>query len=385
MKSVLDDILRKGIARGAAPGVSAIVVNREGVLYEGAFGEREQAGAAMTTDTVGKIFSMTKALTAAAAMQLVERGQLALDAPAADVCAAIGEARVLTGFDDSGRPITRAPATAVTLRHLLTHTSGFSYHMWDEACNRWLEATGAASIASQKKEALRQPLMFDPGSEWRYGIGIDWAGQMVEAVTGMSLGAYFDTHLTGPLGMSDTHFDYSDAMFERAATLHMRLPDGSFSPIPLEQRDEREFDEGGGGLKGTMSDYGRFIRMMLNGGELDGTRVLTAETVKAMSTNQIGDLRVKAMHSCVPGISNDGEFFPGEPKSWGLSFQINERRGFTGRPAGTLMWAGLANSFYWIDPVTGVGGAYLSQILPFADTASTALFFELESAVYAEL
>lgn len=385
MERVLDDVLRNGIARGAAPGVTAIVVNREGVLYEGAFGERELHGAAMTTDTVGKIFSMTKALTAAAAMQLVERGQLSLDAPAANVCAAIGEAKVLTGFDDNGDPITRAPATAVTLRQLLTHTSGYSYHMWDEACSRWLEATGSASIASQKKDALLQPLMFDPGTEWRYGIGIDWAGQLVEAVSGMSLGAYFDAQLTGPLGMADTHFDYSDSMFARAASMHARLPDGSFAPIPLEQHDQREFDEGGGGLKGTMRDYGRFIRMILNGGELDGERILKPETVKAMSTNQIGDLRVKAMRSCVPTISNDGEFFPGDPKSWGLSFQINERSGFTGRPAGTLMWAGLANSFYWIDPVNGVGGAYLSQILPFADAASTALFFELESAVYAEL
>ena len=386
MKQRLDTILQNGVNQGAAPGVTAIVVNREGIVYEGGFGERELGkGTAMTVDTVGKIFSMTKALTAAAAKQLVEKGLLELDAPAGIVCPKIGEARVLDGFDDNGEPVTRAPATAVTLRQLLTHTSGYSYHMWDEACTRWLEKTGSPSIASQLKAALLQPLMFDPGTQWRYGIGIDWAGQMVEAASGQSLGSYFDTHLTGPLGMSDTHFDYTDSMFARAASLHIRSPDGSLTPTPLEQKDQREFDEGGGGLKGTMRDYGKFIRMILNDGELSGTRVLESDTVAEMCSNQIGGLRVKPMRSCAPAITNDGEFFPGEPKSWGLSFQINETPGFTGRPVGTLMWAGLANSYYWIDRQNGIGGAYLSQILPFADKASSELFFEMESAVYETL
>lgn len=386
MKEQLDSVLNHGVAQGAAPGVTAIVVDREGIRYEGGFGERQLgSGVAMTTDTVGKIFSMTKALTTTAAMQLVERSELSLDAPAGDVCADIGAAQVLTGFDDNGEPVTRAPSTAVTLRHLLTHTSGYSYHMWDKACTRWLETTGTPNITSQQKAALLQPLMFDPGTQWRYGIGIDWVGQMVEAVSGMSLGDYFDAYLCGPMGMSDTHFDYNDSMFERAAHLHARLPDGSLAPLPLEQTDQREFDEGGGGLKGTMRDYGRFIRMLLNKGELDGTRILTADTVSQMCRNQIGELRVQAMHSCAPNMSNDGEFFPGDPKSWGLGFQINEVPGFTGRPPGTLMWAGLANSYYWIDPLTGIGGAYLSQILPFADAASSALFFEFESAVYQAL
>ncbi|MFT4872790.1 serine hydrolase domain-containing protein [Congregibacter sp.] len=386
MKDQLDSILEAGIARGAAPGVTAIVVDREGVRYEGGFGERQLgSGIAMTTDTVGKIFSMTKALTAAAAMQLVERGQLSLDAPAGDLCAEIRTAQVLEGFDDNGEPVTRAPATAVTLRHLLTHTSGYSYHMWDEACSRWLEATGSPNISSQQRAALLQPLMFDPGTQWRYGIGIDWAGQMVEAASGMRLGDYFDSHLCGPMGMVDTHFDYNDSMFARAAHLHARIPDGSLVPLPLEQADQREFDEGGGGLRGTMRDYGKFIRMILNKGVLDGSRILRAETVAEMCSNQIGPLRVQTMHSCAPSLSNDGEFFPGDPKSWGLSFQINEVAGFTGRPAGTLMWAGLANSYYWIDPVNGIGGAYLSQILPFADEASSALFFEMETAVYQTL
>lgn len=383
MKEALDNILRAGVERGDVPGVNVLVVDREGVRYEGGFGERALAsGEPMSTDTVSKIFSMTKAVTAAAAMQLVERGALSLDDPAGNVCKAIADVEVLTGFDQNGRPVTRPPARPVTLRHLLTHTSGYSYDIWDADCGQWYEATGTPTMATQKKTALMQPLMFDPGTRWRYGIGIDWAGQMVEAVSGLRLGDYFREHLTGPLGMESTAFDYAPEMAERAATLHARTPAGTLTPLPLSTTDAREFDGGGDGLKGTIGDYGRFIRMLLNDGKLDGARVLAADTVAQMCRNQIGDLRVEAMRSRVPAVSNDGEFFPGEEKSWGLSFQINEVPGFTGRPAGTLMWAGLANSYYWIDRENGIGGAFISQILPFADTRAMALYFEMESKVY---
>ncbi|MDP5052787.1 MAG: beta-lactamase family protein [Congregibacter sp.] len=379
----LNTVLEQGVARGAVPGVTAIVVDRHATVYQAGFGLREQGSdVAMTADTVGKIFSMTKALTAAAAMQLVEQDKLFLDTPAFEICPDIGKARVLTGFDEGGEPLTRPPAIPVTLRHLLTHTAGFSYNIWDKELGRWHAATSTPTMASQQKAALHQPLMFDPGTQWRYGIGIDWVGQMIEAVTGMRLGEYFDACLCGPMGMIDTHFDYTPSMFARAAHLHARMPDGSLAPLPLEASEQREFDGGGDGLKGTMGDYGRFIRMLLNDGELDGVRILKADTVTSMVSNHIGPLRVQAMRSCVPAISNDGEFFPGESKSWGLSFQINETPGFTGRPAGTLMWAGLANSYFWIDRVNGIGGAFLSQILPFADPASSELFFEFESAVY---
>jgi methyl acetate hydrolase len=154
------------------------------------------------------------------------------------------------------------------------------------------------------------------------------------------------------------------------------------APIEIPPPENPEFEMGGGGLHGTVGDYGRFIRMILNDGELDGTRVLKAETVAMMAQNQMGALRVQKLTTTAPQFSNDAEFFPGDPKSWGLTFQINEVPAATGRPAGTLMWAGLANSFFWIDRQNGVGGAYLSQILPFADKPSTDLFFEVETAAY---
>lgn len=382
MKAELDSVLAAGIERGAAPGVTAVVVDRDDVRYEGGFGNRVEGGAQMSFDTVGAIFSMTKALTGAAAMQLVEQGKIDLDTPASTICEELGAIEVLTGFDSEGQPITRPPASPITMRNLLTHTSGFVYDVWNANQTRWLEATGNPNIFTQEMAALRTPLAFDPGTKWEYGIGMDWAGQMVERVSGLTLGEYFAEHLTGPLGMADTAFTHTPAMLERAAAIHGRMPDGSLAPIELPAAENPEFEMGGGGLQGTMGDYGRFIRMMLNDGELDGTRVLAADTVMQMASNQMGDIRVQPVKTCNPQFSNDFETFPGDPKSWGFSFQINEVPGHTGRPAGTLMWAGLANSFFWIDRQHGIGGAYLSQIIPFADAASMDLFFDFERAVY---
>ena len=383
MKKTLDNVLAEGTKAGAAPGAVAIVVNRDEVLWEGAAGERAAgSGTKMTTDTVGAIFSMTKAITGAAAMQLVEQGKIDLDAPAGDIIPWLHEVQVLDGFDDVGKPVLRAPKSPVTLRNLLTHTSGFTYELWNANEARWKEATGALSLFTLENKSLQTPLAFDPGTRWEYGIGIDWAGKMVEAVSGMTLGEYFAKNITGPLGMSDTAFSHTPSMLERAASVHARQPDGSLQTMDLPPPENPEFEMGGGGLHGTMSDYGKFIRMILNDGELDGVRVLKAETVATMCENHIGDLRVQNLKTVAPPFTNDAEFFPGQPKSWGLTFQINETAADTGRPAGTLMWAGLANSFYWIDRTNGIGGAYLSQILPFADEKSMGLFFDIEKSVY---
>lgn len=288
MKSGLDDVLAAGIQAGAAPGAVAIVVNRDGVLWQGAAGERAAgSGVEMTTDTVGAIFSMTKAITGAAAMQLVEQGKLDLDAPAGKVCPWLREVQVLDGFADSGAPRLRAPRSPVTLRNLLTHTSGFTYELWNANEARWKETTGALSLFTLENKALQTPLAFDPGTRWEYGTGIDWAGKMVEAVSGMTLGEYFAKFLTGPLGMSDTAFAHSPSMLERASAVHARLPDGSLQTMELPPPENPEFEMGGGGLHGTMSDYGKFIRMILNDGELDGVRVLKPETVATMCENHI--------------------------------------------------------------------------------------------------
>jgi len=384
MQAAIDSVLEAGVARGAVPGVVATVVDANGVLYEGSAGERSiGSGVAMTADTVGAIFSMTKAVTGTAAMQLVEQGRIDLDAPASVVCEELADPVVLEGFDGDGQPITRPAASEPTLRQLLTHTSGCVYEIWDAEMAKWYEATGTPSLFSREKAALRAPLAFDPGTRWEYGIGIDWAGQMIERISEMTLAEYFDEHVTGPLGMHETAYVHSPAMLERAAAMHARMPDGSLAPIDLPPPENPEFDMGGAGLHATMGDYGRFMRMILNGGELDGMRVLAEETVDQMCTNQMGPLRVVELVSVMPQFSNNAEMFPGEAKSWGLTFQIHEEPGNTGRPPGTLSWAGLANSYFWIDRTNGVAGAYMSQILPFADPDSIGLYYEVERAVYA--
>ena len=384
MRKKIDGLLTEAVSDGAVPGVVAGVTNADAELYLGGFGERVLgAGEEMTPDTVGWIASMTKAITGAAAMQLVEQGRLDLDAPASEVVPQLADAAVLEGFGDDGKPRTRAPRRAITLRHLLTHTSGFSYEIWSGAIVRYQEATGTPGIITCENAALTTPLLFDPGDGWDYGINIDWAGKMVETVSGRTLGQYLREHFFEPLGMNDTAFRITDSMRARLAKIHQRGEDGSLEPqMELEIPQEPEFEMGGGGLYGTVGDYLRFIRMILNRGRANGERVLRPETVDMMSRNQMGEIRVCELKTAIPPLSNDAEFFPGTPKSWGLSFMINDEEAPTGRSAGSLGWAGLANSFFWIDPTKGIGGAYLTQVLPFIDEKAFPLYIAFESAAY---
>jgi methyl acetate hydrolase len=387
LKQNLDSLLGRAAEAGDVPGVVAMVTDRERTLYEGAFGKRALGEEApMTTDSVVWIASMSKALTGAAAMQLVEQGRLDLDAPASRYAPRIGEARVLEGFDAAGKPLLRAPKRPITLRHLLTHTAGYGYEFWSADIGRYLEATGTPGIISCTEAALSSPLLFDPGERWMYGIGIDWAGRMVEQVSGLRRGEYLERNLFEPLGMRDTAFRITPSMRSRLAKIHQRNDDDSLTAGELEIEQSPENEMGGGGLYGTAGDYLRFVRMILNDGRGDdGRRVLKAETVQQMSRNAMGETRVTMLTSAAPPLTNDAEFFPGLEKSWGLTFQVNEQKAPTGRPAGGLMWAGLANTFYWIDRESGLGGVYLSQILPFADKKSLPLFYEVESAVYHSL
>ena len=383
LRDQIDSLLSDAAASGDVPGVVATATDRNGTLYEGGFGLRVLGGAApMTPDTVVWIASMTKALTATGAMQLVERGKLALDDPASAVVPALGDVAVLDGFDADGRPRTRAPRRPITLRHLLTHTAGFSYEIWSEPIQRCQAALGLPGIITCENAALRTPLLFDPGERWEYGINLDWVGKMVEAVSGQKLGTYLSENVRGPLGMRDTAFRITPAMRRRLAKIHQRGEDGKLSPTDIELPQEPEFEMGGGGLHGTAPDYLRFVRMILNRGRAGDAQVLRPETVDLMSRNAMGDARVTLLRTAAPALSNDAEFFPGMAKSWGLSFMINNEAAPTGRSAGSLAWAGLANTYYWIDPVRGVGGVYATQVLPFADRKAVSLFFEFEKAIY---
>jgi CubicO group peptidase (beta-lactamase class C family) len=383
LSSSADALLQQGVADGAAAGVVAAATTASDTIYEAGFGERVLGeGTAMSPDTVGWIASMTKAITGTAAMQLVEQGKLDLDAPAGTVIPHLAEVEVLKGFDGRGQPVTRPANTPITLRHLLTHTSGFVYEIWDADILRFQEATDTPQVTTCKDAALMTPLEFDPGERWEYGIGIDWAGKMVEAVSGKRLGEYMKANIFEPLGMSSTAFKITPDMNARLCKIHGRGEDGALAPMDLVLEQEPEFEMGGGGLYSTVGDYLKFVRMILNKGKANGNQVLKPETVETMSVNQMGDCRVGLLKTAMPPYSNDAEFFPGLEKTWGLTFMINEEEAPTGRSPGSLGWAGLANSFYWIDPAKGIGGVYMTQVLPFADVKSLPLYLDFETAVY---
>jgi len=385
MHSILraDNLFRRAIDTGELVGIAALAIQKDRILYEGAFGKRVLGQVApMSLDTVVWLASMTKPLTSVGALQLVERGALDLDSPLQHKLPALGSAQVLDGFDAKGQPITRPPKRSISLRHLLTHTAGFGYEYWSDAIQKFRKARQLPGIASCQSAALQAPLLFDPGERWEYGISIDWVGQVIEAVTGQGLGSYLTDNVLAPLGMNDTAFRINDSMRERLARIHQRADDGTLVPTGIEVPQHPEFEAGGGGLYGTALDYLKFVRMILHRGKLDGRRVLNEQTVDWMTQNQIGELRTTVMRTVMPLISNDFEFFPGTEKHFGFGFQINAQPAPTGLPAGSLMWLGLANTYFWIDPIQQIGGIFLTQVLPLADAKALHLFLDFQRFVY---
>ena len=365
------------------PASSRTAATDKGVFYEGAFGTRDLAkGPAMTPDTIFRIASMTKAVTSVAAMQLVEQGKLQLEQPIGDVLPELSAPQVLEGFDDAGAPRLRPAKRPITLRHLLTHTAGFGYETWDADLVRYVNASGTPPTSTGKLASLRLPLVFDPGERWEYGINMDWAGRAVEAVSGQPLEVYFREHIFAPLGISDTSYAASSAQQSRLVTIHQRKPDESLEPVAAPNPPWREFWSGGGGLNSTGHDYLVFLQMLLGQGRINGTQLLRPETVALMGRNQIGDINAGILKTAKPQLSNDVDFFPGIPCKWGLGYMINTQPGPNGRSANSLTWAGIYNTYYWIDPQKHVAGVIMTQILPFADHKAVKLYGEFENAVY---
>ncbi len=382
----IDRVLRDKTEAGEIPGVVAMAATGKEVIYQGAFGRRDLSkDAAMTLDSVFWIASMTKAITAAAAMQLVEQGRLSLEAPIGKLLPDLAAPQVLEGFDAKGEPMLRPARNAITLRHLLTHTAGYCYNTWNGDMRSYMERTGLPAVRTGRIAALQAPLVSDPGTRWEYGINIDFVGRAVEAVSGLRLDAYLREHLFTPLGMSDTGYRIGASQRARLVGMHARGADGSLSPVPFETEQNPEFHMGGGGLYSTAGDYIRFTRMILNKGNGGGNQVLRPETVKMMGQNHIGELNVTKMVSAMPSASNDGDFYPGIDKKWGLSFLINTAKTPEGRSAGSLAWAGLANCYFWIDPARDVTGVILMQLFPFVDGKCMDAFAAFERGVYAAL
>ncbi|MDA9399594.1 serine hydrolase domain-containing protein [Bradyrhizobium sp. CCBAU 45389] len=386
-KASADAILHETVTTGqGVPGVVAMVTDRTGNIYEGALGKRRtDQSAPMTTDSSFAIFSTTKAITGTAALQLIEEGKLDLDAPARKYAPDIGKLQVIDGFDAKGQPRLRAPKRDVTTRMLLLHTGGFGYDFFNENYLRLATDHRQPSVITSSKAAIMTPLLFDPGSKWEYGTNIDWVGQVVEGITGKRLGEVFTDRIFKPLGMANTTFEINDAVRSKLAGVHARNADGSLTPMDFELPANPEVHMGGHGLYSTVGDYMRFIRMWLNDGNGPHGRVLKPETVAMAEKNQLGDLKVTALPGVIKSLSNDAEFFPGLSKSWAFTFMVNDEKAPTGRPAGALGWAGLANLFYWIDRQNGFGGYWATQILPFADVASFTGYMRFETAFYDSL
>ena len=368
------------------PGVVAMATDRQRNIYEGAAGKRRlDRDADMTTDTVFAIFSTTKAITGTAALQLVDEGKLDLDAPARTYVPDIGKLQVIEGFGDDGEPRLRAPRRDITTRMLLLHTAGLGYDFFNASYKRLADEKGQPSVITASKAALMTPLLFDPGERWEYGSNLDWCGQVIEAITGHRLGDVFRTRIFEPLGMRDTTFELTDALRRRVANVHARNADASLAPMDFELPAAPEVHMGGHGLYGTVGDYMRFIRMWLNDGNGEHGRVLKPETVRMAAKNHLGDMKVTMLPGAIAALSNDAEFFPGLSKSWALTFMVNDEPAPTGRPAGALGWAGLANLFYWIDRQNGFGGFWATQILPFGDPVSFTGYIDFETAFYRSL
>lgn len=388
IKSRCDAILnRLSTGEGRVPGVVAMVTDRDGTVYSGSAGERRIGGAPMTEDTVFAIFSTTKAIAGTTALQCVEEGLLDLDAPAKDYAPAIGKLQVIEGFDADGSPRLRAPKTDVTTRQLLLHTGGLGYDFFNETYKRLAEDHGQPSVVTGSRASIETPLLFDPGTKWEYGANIDWVGQVVEGVRGKRLGEVMRERVFDPLGMQDIAFTRTPEMKTRTATIHARGADGGLAPMDdFALPDDPEVHMGGHGLYASVPEYMKFIRMWLNDGNGPHGRVLRPETVDwAVQGALVPPQKVVMLPGVIPSLSNDAEFFPGQAKDWSYTFMVNSEEAPTGRPAGSIGWAGLANSYYWIDRKNGVGGYWATQILPFADAVSFTGYMELESAVYASL
>lgn len=371
----LDAILEEAVASGRIPAVVGMVASADQTLYAGAFGladvEREVP---VRLDSLFRIASMTKPITSTAVMQLVERGALRLDAPMSDYLVAFESAPILLGVDDSGAGQHSQARYTPTLSELLTHTSGFGYSVW----NQLLFATTDFSKFSPTYYQ-QQPLIFEPGAAWAYGTSTDWAGAIVEEQSGMSLEAYFAEKILRPLAMEDTAYNVDTGKQARVVTRHQRAPDGRLTELPNDDLSLSSAFSGGGGLKSTAGDYVRFMQMFL---DQSSDNVVSAATRAAMSQNQTGSVTVVEMQTAMPNLSNDFAMHPNSESVFGYGFEINLQDLPGRRRAGSLAWAGLYNTYFWIDPESGLCGVLLAQLTPFFDAEVVETFQNFERAAY---
>jgi methyl acetate hydrolase len=384
MMRELYDVIQTAVERQDVPFAVAMVGDRGGVRWSGSAGEA-RPGMAAASDTIFRIYSMTKAVGSTAAMILMDRGKLDPDTPVAEILPEFVNKQVLEGFDAEGKPLMRPPRKQATVRHLATHTSGLTYEYWNLELQRYMESTGQPSIVSGLREGLDYPLMFDPGDRWEYGIGIDWLGQVVEKVDGRAIDDFCHDELFQPLGMQDTRFEVEPDMAPRLSSVRMRGEDGLFANFELAPPSRPAFYGMGHALYSTAPDYMRFLRMYLNKGQLDGHRILSEAGLSRLLTNQIGDTSTALLKTAAPSITADAEFFPGRKKSHSMGFQRIDEDVPGMRSAGSQFWAGVCNTHFWFDPKKDVIGIIMTQTLPFVEPRFMGLYETFERGVYRTL
>jgi methyl acetate hydrolase len=382
MTARIDEVLQAAVAAGAVPGVVAMAAGSDGLLYEGAAGLRSAAaGDPVGPDTMMRIASMTKMVTTTAALQLFELGSLSLDAPVRDYRPEFADLPVLTGFDGDAPQLRPARAQA-TVRQLVTHTSGLGYWFWNRDIDHYEQVTGTANVMPGTIDVFRAPLLSDPGTRFEYGTNIDWLGQVVEAVSGLSLDAYFLENITGPLGMTSTTARMTPEQRANSTPIHVRGEDGAWVATDIDWAQQPDYWGGGHFLYSTPRDYLKFQRMLLGGGTLGDVRILDRATVAAAFSNQIGALDFPAaITTAHPELSADLNLGPG--LKWGLGLLLNPVQQPGMRAAGSGSWAGLFNTHFWVDPASAVTGAIYSQTLPFADPPALQMYADFEAALYA--
>jgi methyl acetate hydrolase len=372
----IDDPLRGAVERRELTGVVAMAADRNRVIYQGAFGVADIGEARpLQHDSLFRIASMTKAIISVAAVQLMEQGRFAIDDPAEKYLPQLAKLPVFESFDAATGAYKLRPATkSITIRHLFTHTSGLGYGFTSPTVRDFKPRAG--------EEYPVGPLLFEPGEKWLYSTSTDWLGRLVEKISGQQLEDYFRQHIFDPLKMPDTFYYVPQDKQARVVTVHRRQPDGSLIKEPTQAPTTGFVRIGGGGLSSTAGDYIRFTRMLLNGGELDGVRILSAKSVDTMAENHIGAIGVPALKSALPDRSDDFSFVADGRDKWGLGFLITADAVPGKRSAGSLSWGGINNTYFWIDRTRGITGVILMQFLPFADPKALALYDAFERGVY---
>jgi methyl acetate hydrolase len=384
--SAIDKVLREAVEAGAVPHVAAIAADRDGIIYEGGAGPRivGESGDPVSTSTQFRIMSMTKMVCTAAALQQVERGELEMDAPIDIYCPEFADVRVLEGFDGD-QPKLRPAGSRATVRQLMTHTTGLGYWFWNADLVKYEKVTGTPNVTQGSADAFKAPMVADPGTQFVYGISTDWLGKVVEAVAGKTLDVVIKEGVTGPLGMDDTMFRLDAARLDNCVTVHIRGEDGSWTSAGETLNQEPDWWAGGHGLYSTPRDYIRFEQTLLRGGELDGERILTQETVDAAFRNQIGDLDFPAeIPTAVPRVADTLRVEPGF--TWGYGLLLNTQDIPGRRRAWTGAWAGLLNTHFFVDRTTGICASIYTNSLPFiSEHEAWKLYVDFETALYASL